>query len=156
MPESILQIADKLINGDRREAYGHPYDDYSRVTKAFNSLTGHNLSASDGPIFMICVKLARETHQQKKDNRIDGAGYFGVLDMVREKEEELTKPKDNPHQDPQYVCPMCVKCNLRLAKSSSVFQMCGECESSLISDLQSGPQSKPILFGTTCKPNPTS
>ena len=79
---SILEEAEKLTNGDRREAYGHPFDDYTRVTEAFNALTGCTLTPQEGVIFMVCVKLARECHKPKRDNRVDAAGYLNCLDKV--------------------------------------------------------------------------
>lgn len=82
MSESILQEAERLTGGDRREAYGHPADDYARVVGAFNALTGHELTPSEGIMFMVCVKLAREAHKPKRDNRTDAAGYLNCLDQV--------------------------------------------------------------------------
>lgn len=80
--DSILLEAQNLVHGPRQDDYGHPFDDYSRVTGAFNALTGHNLTAEEGAIFMVCLKLSRECNRPKRDNRTDGAGYFGVLDMI--------------------------------------------------------------------------
>jgi hypothetical protein len=83
MPETILEEAQRLVHGARGDAYGHPLDDYTRVTQAFNALTGHTLTAEEGVLFMVCVKLSRESHVPKRDNRVDGAGYLECLDMIR-------------------------------------------------------------------------
>ena len=94
--ESINLEAHKLINlgkhGARRKAYGHPLDDYNRSTRTFNALTGHKLTPEEGIIFMICVKLSRECNMPRRDNRLDGCGYFGCLDEVIN-ERERRKPK---------------------------------------------------------------
>lgn len=89
--ETILQEAIRLVGGARQSAYGHPFDDYTRTVQAFNALTGLNITVSQGVVFMICVKLSRESHHPKRDNRVDGAGYFQCLDMVREKESNHGK-----------------------------------------------------------------
>lgn len=82
----VTEEATRLVYGERRKSYGHPHDDYSRVVGAFNALTGHTLTAAQGVIFMLCVKLAREAHKPKRDNRVDGCGYFACLDLVQSKE----------------------------------------------------------------------
>lgn len=83
MPEeSILAEADRLTNGDRNAAYGHPLDDYTKTTSAFNALTGRDLTPEEGVLFMICVKLSREMHAPKRDNRVDAAGYINCLQKI--------------------------------------------------------------------------
>lgn len=85
--EDLLRKADALVNGDRNEAYGHPYDDYSRVAKIFNAITGQYLDASDCAMLMICVKLARIGHHHEKptvheDSLVDLAGYAWVYAQI--------------------------------------------------------------------------
>ena len=95
-PKSICAEADELCNpgkGERSNAYGHPLDDYTRTTKAFNALTGLNLTPEQGIMFMQCVKMSREVNCPKRDNRVDGAGYWKCLDLVHQ-EKERRKKKD--------------------------------------------------------------
>lgn len=84
--ETVLEEAQRLVYGPRRADYGHPADDYARVTGAFNALTGKDLTAADGILFMLCVKMAREAHRPKRDNRVDLAGYAACLQLARERE----------------------------------------------------------------------
>ncbi len=92
LPESVLQEADRIVATDRGNDYGHPLDDYTRTVNMFNALTGHHLSAEEGILFMVCVKLSREQHKAKRDNRVDAAGYIKCLDMVlSEKTRRQTK-----------------------------------------------------------------
>ncbi len=88
--QSILTEAQGLVHGVRNEAYGHPADDYARTAGMFSSLLAHKLKEPLTPqeaiMFMICVKLSRQVNRPKRDNAVDGAGYFECLDWT---EEEL-------------------------------------------------------------------
>lgn len=81
-PESILQEAHRLTHGDRRADYGHPLDDYSRTAGLVSTLLAHKLkeplTADEMALAMVCVKLSRQIHRPKRDNTVDGAGYFWV------------------------------------------------------------------------------
>ena len=84
--KSILIEAHELVHGDRGADYGHPLDDFGRTAGAVSALLAHKLkeplTAEDVAVVMICVKLSREMNVPKRDNRLDGAGYFETLDMV--------------------------------------------------------------------------
>ena len=88
MSESILLEANRLVHGDRGTDYGHPLDDFGRTAGAVSSLLARKLkeplTAEDVAVIMICVKLSREMNVAKRDNRVDGAGYFETLNMVVE------------------------------------------------------------------------
>lgn len=86
----VLLEAHRLITGDRHKSYSHPADDYARTTEIFKALTGHNLTAVEGALFMLCVKLSRWIHEMESqqwipDNPTDAAGYIGCVQMIREK-----------------------------------------------------------------------
>ena len=87
----VLTKAHELITGDRQNAYSHPLDDYSRTVSIFNALKGEDLlTAEDGILFMLCVKLSRLMHEidngmNLPDNTVDAAGYLGCLAMARER-----------------------------------------------------------------------
>lgn len=95
-PESVCQEADRLVSGDRGAAYGHPFDDYTKTGTIWGAiLHGWAKEAAASPVpvavppdlailCMIGVKLSREVHASKRDNRVDTCGYAKCLDMVRE------------------------------------------------------------------------
>lgn len=85
-PITVLEEAQELVYGARGANYGHPYDDYRRTVDAFRALTGLELTPEQGAMFMVCVKLSRESHRPKRDNRVDGAGYLACLDLMRERQ----------------------------------------------------------------------
>ncbi len=86
--ESVLVEAQRLVHGARNETYGDPIDDYTRTVNTFKSLMGDKkiseMTAEDGIIFMICVKLSREVNSPKRDNNVDGAGYFECLEWTKD------------------------------------------------------------------------
>ena len=88
--ESVLEEAVRLTGGDRNQSYGDPADDYLATVTAFNAVTRRTharaLSPAEGALFMCCVKLSREGHAPKRDNRTDLAGYAWVLDRCRQRE----------------------------------------------------------------------
>jgi hypothetical protein len=92
----ILLQAHELITRDRQNAYSHPLDDYSRTVSIYNALKGEDvMTAEDGILFMICVKLSRLIHELDNgldipDNLVDAAGYIGCLQMVREASRSTT------------------------------------------------------------------
>lgn len=90
---SILEEAQRLVHGHRGDDYGHPADDFAKTAKIWTGilmpklLPGVEISVDDVPMCMIGVKLSREVNKPKRDNRVDGAGYFETLDMVRTRME---------------------------------------------------------------------
>lgn len=94
-PESILEEAQRLVHGDRGEDYGHPIHDFARTGRLWSPLLREwaILAADDEDLpvppelvglCMVGVKLSREINRPKRDNRVDGAGYFETVDMVHE------------------------------------------------------------------------
>lgn len=87
--ESAVLEAHRLVHGDRGHNYGHPIEDFSRTAAIWNVLfggkaNGEPFGPQDVPLAMIAVKLSRETHGAKRDNRVDIAGYAETAEMVHE------------------------------------------------------------------------
>jgi hypothetical protein len=97
--ESALVRAEKLINGDRQADYGHPYDDFSRVTGAAKALGVDPVNK--GPLhhalYMVLLKISRLVETWDHDDSIvDGPGYFGTYEKVVERIKELEKLLEGP------------------------------------------------------------
>jgi len=93
-PETILEEAARLTSRDRQGDYGHPRDDFARTADIWNGILraklrdGQRIEATDVPLLMIGVKLAREAHRHKRDNPVDIAGYANTIMLVHEKEAQ--------------------------------------------------------------------
>ena len=85
----VLSVADSLIHGEKNEDYGDPYDDYLLTTKLFKEMTGIDMSPPQGILFMVCVKLSRESRKHKKDNLIDSCGYLGLYEYALKRLESI-------------------------------------------------------------------
>ena len=97
----ILQQAYKLVNQDRQNTYGHPKDDYTKVTTIFQTLTGHQLTLTEALLFMVSVKLARlktnlNLGKLHHDTLLDAIGYLTCINMIHQKESNTNdKTKTN-------------------------------------------------------------
>jgi hypothetical protein len=93
--DSITADAHALVYGDRGALYDHPAVDYQRTVDLFNSIVeGADLTAAEGVVFMLCVKLSRLGNgieqgfppEMLRDTIVDLAGYaeclYGVLTFV--------------------------------------------------------------------------
>ena len=83
-PTSVLLEADGLIHGDRNQDYDHPLDNFRKTAKMWSVIFDVEVTEEQVAMAMVALKLARELHRHKRDNIVDGAGYFGTLDMVYE------------------------------------------------------------------------
>lgn len=87
--ESICAEADRLVSGDRQADYGHPIEDFTRTGRMWGAiLGGPDVSPDKVALMMVALKISRECHKPKRDNRVDGCGYFKTLDMVRDKQAQ--------------------------------------------------------------------
>jgi len=76
-----------LVHGDRQEAYGHPYDDFSKTAAMWTAITGAEITPEMVAMMMVCVKISRHLNRPKRDNIVDGIGYWLTLDMVEEERQ---------------------------------------------------------------------
>lgn len=93
--DSITANAHALVYGDRGALYDHPAVDYQRTVDLFNTMVdGADLTAAEGVVFMLCVKLSRLGNgieqdfppEMLRDTIVDLAGYaeclYGVMTYV--------------------------------------------------------------------------
>src|SRR5690606_8402346 len=77
---NLLQEAAKAVLDRAAERDVEEERSMGRCVRAFNELTGHQLSERDGWLFMAVLKAARATATPtgRKDDYVDGAAYFGL------------------------------------------------------------------------------
>jgi hypothetical protein len=80
-PEDVLQEAFRITRGDRQAQYGPPDQDFQRTATMWNVLFGWNVEPWQVAAAMVCVKLSRQTHQLKRDNAVDLAGYARCMQV---------------------------------------------------------------------------
>lgn len=86
--ESILEEAQRLVSGPRRDAYGAPSDNHRRTAMLWSAWLAcrdypRALSAEDVAIFNVLQKLSREAHEPSRDSLVDIIGYVLNIDEMR-------------------------------------------------------------------------
>lgn len=89
---NVLQEADKLVNGDRQDDYGHPWHDFSRTAQMWGAILGCEVTPEQVGLCMMAVKISRQCNKPKADNLIDSAGYAQCVQMCVERRNLLLKP----------------------------------------------------------------
>lgn len=85
---TVALEAHQMVYGERQDDYGHPREDFTRAAIIWTALLqgklaeGQYIDADDIARCMIGVKLARDVHSPKRDNRVDMAGYAITLDRL--------------------------------------------------------------------------
>lgn len=88
--ESVLDEAAQIVDGPRREAYGHPKVNHGRLAQAWNAylsdrdLAEKPLTSRDICNMMVLLKVMREAHAPKRDNLVDIAGWARNAEIVSE------------------------------------------------------------------------
>jgi len=83
---TILQEAQGAVYGDRQADYGSVTDNFQRIADYWNVTLNRKLTAPITPeeigLCMIGVKMARQQFKPKRDNLVDGAGYFATIEKM--------------------------------------------------------------------------
>lgn len=108
MTETILQEAERLINGDRQEQYGNACQSLERIADMWNAYIFTTseppaaLTAMDVANMMVLLKVSRsktslDRSEFHRDSHVDMAGYAGLGGRAWDEIQESVaqqKPKD--------------------------------------------------------------
>ncbi len=82
MSETVLQEAERIINGSRREDYGDVRLSFERIAALWSPVIGTTVSAEQVALCMIQLKVARALNGWQRDSIVDIAGYAGCLALL--------------------------------------------------------------------------
>ena len=89
MMNTILDEAKKAVYGDRAADYGPVTDNFTMIGKLWAPILKlESITPEQVGLCMVLLKVARQTYQAKRDNLIDGAGYFATLEKMAIEQEE--------------------------------------------------------------------
>lgn len=80
--KSITQEAHAIINGPRRQAYGHASKSFQRIANVWTEILGSKVTPHQVALCMIGLKLLRESNKPARDNRVDICGYAELADQL--------------------------------------------------------------------------
>ena len=80
---SIFEEAASLVNGERQEDYGDPVECMTKWADTLRVLFGWDIDAHKASLAMVQLKIVRETYTPKRDNRVDGVGYWDIADRTQ-------------------------------------------------------------------------
>lgn len=84
---TILQEAQDLVYGDRQADYGNVRDNFEKIAKLWSPILGVEPTAEQVGLCMVQLKIARQLHKPKRDNLVDGAGYFATLEKMEREDK---------------------------------------------------------------------
>lgn len=86
MPDkmTVLEEAAAVTSGPRREKYGHPRENFTKIATIWSVILGIPVTPEQVAPCMIGTKIARETNVPDRDNIVDIAGYARNIEMLNE------------------------------------------------------------------------
>ncbi|AFF28433.1 phosphofructokinase [Mycobacterium phage Tiger] len=110
MTETILQEAERLINGERQQQYGEATESFERIAGMWSAYIGKELNGFDVINLMVLLKVSRAKVGYHRDSYVDIAGYAGLGERLYNEQpwidaetwEEVKEPRtwDYPFQVP--------------------------------------------------------
>lgn len=80
--ESILQEAERIINGERRADYGPAEESFNEIAGLWSVVIGTEITAEQVALCMVMLKISRYLQGSQRDSAVDMAGYIGLLEVL--------------------------------------------------------------------------
>jgi hypothetical protein len=81
--ETVLAEADRIVNGQRREDYGGPFESFSDIGAGWAMVLGHPVTPEQVALCMIQLKVARAKNGGfHRDSFVDIAGYAQCAEFI--------------------------------------------------------------------------
>jgi len=87
--KTILDEAKDAVYGDRQVDYGSVTKNFETIAELWTTIIGFSVSPEQVGLCMVALKIARQMNKPKRDNLVDGAGYFATLEKMEK--EKLKK-----------------------------------------------------------------
>lgn len=91
MTETILQEAERIINGDRQDTYGPPSESLGRIAVLWGAYLDREMSANEVANLLILMKVSRSKNGYHRDSYVDIAGYAGLTEKLGVEPPRLTE-----------------------------------------------------------------
>lgn len=80
--KTILEEAQDAVYGDRQADYGSATENFTNIANLWSAVLKVKITPEQVALCMIQVKVARQMHKPKRDNLVDGAGYFATIEKL--------------------------------------------------------------------------
>lgn len=80
--KTILEDAQDAVYGDRQADYGSATENFTNIANLWSAVLKTKVTPEQVALCMIQVKVARQMHKPKRDNLVDGAGYFATIEKL--------------------------------------------------------------------------
>lgn len=80
--ESVLQEAERIINGERRTDYGPAEESFNEIAGLWSVVIGVTVTPEQVALCMIMLKISRYLEGSQRDSVVDLCGYAGLLEVL--------------------------------------------------------------------------
>lgn len=80
--KTILEEAQDAVYGDRQADYGSATENFTNIANLWSAVLKIPVTPEQTALCMVCVKIARQMNKPKRDNLVDGAGYFATIEKL--------------------------------------------------------------------------
>ena len=80
--QTILDEAKAAVYGDRQADYGGVRENFSNIARLWSVIAKTDITPEQVGLMLVALKIARQMFRPKRDNLVDGAGYFAALEKM--------------------------------------------------------------------------